>query len=140
MTTEYEQPEGEIAEILKEFDPHGRSIFDFTDQELEDVIEKKVFPEGTTLTGIEDDEHFDKLWRYRTNPEMLAKLILKKRLGGRVLKEPIAVKEKRYKLKELELNLKLKKQESAMHYQKVILDRLDKIELLIRMIMKKLDA
>lgn len=145
MTTEYDDkvpPEGGTLEdfnIPADFDPHGRSLFDFTDEELEQVITTEAFPEGTTLIGIEDQENFDKLWRYRNNPAMLAKAILRKRVGGRISKEPVSVKEQRNKLKELELELKMKKADSAMHYQKIILDRLDKIDLVLRRILQKLE-
>lgn len=137
MTNE-ENPTDIGETTLLDENPESRSIFSFTNTELEEVISTGILPNGTTLVGIEAQEDYDKLWRYRSNAVKLASSILKKRIGRRYTKEPTEVKTERFRLKELELELKFKKQESAMFYQKVILDRIDKLELELKAIHREL--
>lgn len=111
-----------------------RSIFEFSNSELEEVVSSGILPDGTTLVGIEAQEDFDKLWRFRSNASKLAASILRKRIGRKLQKEDPGVKAERFRLKELELKLKAQKQESAMFYQKVILDRLDKLDITLKAI------
>ena len=133
MTSE-QTPTG-IGELEQsETQPEPRSIFDFSDTELEEVVSSGSMPDGTTLVGIENQENFEKLWRFRSNATKLASSILRKRIGQKLSKEPGSIKEQRFELKRFELELKAKKQESAMFYQKVILDRIDVLELTLKAI------
>jgi hypothetical protein len=97
-------------------------------------------PDGTTLVGIENQENFESLWRFRSNASKLASAILRKRFGRKLSKEPNTLKEQRFELKRLELELKAKKQESAMFYQKVILDKLDLLELKLKAIQREIET
>jgi hypothetical protein len=123
--TEENSADTEMEQSLKE----GRSIFTLSSEELEEMIASESFLDGVNLMGIEEQDNFDKLMRYRNNPKMLAQIVLKKRLGQRVLAEPISVKEKRLAIREIEAQLKASKQESAMFYQKEILKLLKDIKL-----------
>lgn len=140
MTSE-QKPTG-IGELDQQGleNPTPRSIFDFSDTELENVVSTGSMPDGTTLVGIENQENFESLWRFRSNASKLASAILRKRLGRKLSKEPNTLKEQRFELKRLELELKAKKQESAMFYQKVILDKLDLLELKLKAIQREIET
>lgn len=117
-----------------------RSIFDLSIEELEFVLKTDTFPDNVNLKGIEESENFDRLFKYRNNPKMLAQLILKKRLGSRVMSEPSSLKQKRADLKEIELDLKKQKQESASFYQREILELLKTVKLQNEIILRHLLA
>jgi len=138
MTTEQTPTVIGEQDSPQSLDQNPRSIFDFSEDELRAVIESGTLPDNTTLVGIENQEDFDKLWRFRSNASKLASSILRKRLGGRISKEAPDLKTQRFELKRMELELKAKKQESAQYYQKIILDKLDQMEVLLKLLLKKI--
>lgn len=128
--------ENENSTGHEEISVEGRSLFDLSTEELEQIIATEQFPEGVNLTGIDEQDGFEKLFRYRSNPKMLAKILIKKRLGQRVLAEPISVKEKRLAIREIEAKTRASKQESAMFYQKQILEELKSLKLKVDILLR----
>lgn len=113
-----------------------KSILNLTIDELKEVVKNDTLPLDVNLTGLEERKDFQKLFRFRSSPKMIASALLKEKLevkekrGGSHDTEE--VKKKRLELKEKELELKKLKAEGTSY-------QLKQIHQLLSDVNKKLD-
>lgn len=116
-----------------------RSIFNLTNDELESIVVNDAFPEGITLAGMEERDDYNRLFRLRNNPRMLANILLKERTHKGKVAEGQGIKEKRLNIKTLELELKKAKLENTTTSFQRVFSRLEEINFKLDVLIRKVE-
>ena len=114
-------------EITKEV---KRSILSLTFDELKQIVLTNSYPDNVTLEGIETREDYEKLFKHRNSPALLAKNLIVKdaNLKERQHGEPEDIKRKRLELREAEIEAKKVKSVAQTQAFEQILNTLRRIE------------
>lgn len=114
-----------------------RSLFDFSDEELLQVVSTGVLPDHTTLEGMENSANFDRLWKLRANPAKLAQAIMRERTNvSSGALEPMEMKKHRLELKKQELELKQVRTQGQTQLFTRVMEKLRDIETKLDMLIK----
>ena len=113
---------------FEEEDAESRSILDLGIDDLEVILSADILPPGVNLAGIEGRPDFDKLYRHRLHPRMIAQVLLKERLKARIAVEPDSLKTQRLEIKKMELEIKEKKLQGERFSLQAINKKLQTIE------------
>jgi hypothetical protein len=109
-----------------------KKILDLSMKELEALLQKDIFPSEISFEGLEEHPSFNRLFKHRNNPKLLATLILKERIRS-TISDSSSIKDRRLLLKEKELELKERKGET-------ISTQIKELKQLLFLISKKLDV
>lgn len=120
MPTEPNESKKEVTPI---------SILNLTFDTLKEIIETNTFPEGVTLEGIEKRDDYEKLFKHRNNPALIAKqLIIPPRKERSTPAEPEDFKRKRLEIRELELKARQERYSATTQTLQSIINTLRRIE------------
>ena len=116
-----------------------KSILDLNIDELKKIVENDSLPLDVNLTGLEERKDFQKLFRFRSSPKMIASVLVREKQKKEVRggsHDTEEVKRKRLELKEKELELKKLKAEGTSYQLKQLFKLLSevnqKLDFLIR--------
>lgn len=106
----------------------ARSILDLNIEELEEILKSNELPPDVGLEGIQNRDDFNKLFKHRLNPKLIAQHLLRDKMKTRVLVESPELKDERLQVKKAELEIRKLRAENQTAMQQNIYKRLQAIE------------
>lgn len=116
-----------------------RSIFDLSNEELEQMISEDTFPPGISLVGMEDRDDYKRLFRLRNNAKALASIILKERTHKGAVVEDTEIKKQRLSIRELELKVKEAKITHTTTSFKRVFEKLEELNFKLDVLLRKVE-